>query len=474
VVALATAVLTRPSVGYALAAALSLVLAFAVYRLPVVSLSALVVVTLGPRLFEMTGGPFQDVNLLLGKLSLSDAIMFAMMLAVALKAAVSFTKPRRLLGALPLAVCLSMLFAWIPVEVLRNVDVYGIHTVGQFRFSYLVLVTPVYAAMFLRSSRQRRRFCVFLLVFSVGVTLAAVPVIGYLKGWGIGPHSRFFPAWVSLGLMYGWIAMLLMSERGVLRTPKWVARGLGFPVAAMVVFDSHRSVWLAGLVLVVYLLVAGRVSAALRARIIALAAVVVAAFSATASIRGLGLWSYVESRGTAIFNPTADPTASWRISIWEANFARWRQHPLAGEGFGAYYQANALQGLPETMQPHNYYVQTLVVMGAIGLVLLMAVVIVAAVTFLRALRRQGSADRRSLDGTLATLGLGILLSALAFCSAYAIDPYSCLWVGVGLAAALGSQGISVSPVAEPLAAQRSMRSVTSPARAVASREKRLP
>lgn len=424
---------------YALAGAVLIAGTLAVYRLPVLSLSALVIVGVGPMVFMVTGHFQFDTSFLFGKVRLSDAIMTAMLLSVLFKAATALARPGSRSGRFPVAlvVCFGALFAWIAVSVLRNLDIYGLSAVGQFRFSYLILAVPAYATIFLRSSAQRRRFCVFLLVFWVALPLAAVPVIGFMKGWGIGPSSRFFPASVSLGLLYGWAALLLASERATLRIPKWLARGLAFPVATMLLVDSHRSVWLAGLVLLVYFLVVGRRSAGAFARMAALAAAVAASALALAGILGLDVLNYVVSRGSALVNPAGDATSSWRLDLWASNLARWRQHPLAGEGFGGYYVGNAGRGVVTTTQPHSYYVETLVSMGAVGLALLVAVVVVAGATLWDALKRQRNVEQESLDATLVEVGLGILLSALAYSAVYAVDFYPLLWVGLALAAALG-------------------------------------
>lgn len=429
-------------VEYALGAVVMMVLAGAVYRLPVLSLSILVILAVGPNLLIMTTDNLSiDVNVILGKLSLSDALLVFMMLAVVLKAWFSLVRMRsRPRGSLlAIVLILTLFFGWIAVEVLRNTGAYGIHTIGQFRYSFLILGAPIYAAIFLRSPKQRRQFCTFLLVFSVGVTLAAVPVIGYMKGWSFGPSSRFFPANVSLGLAYGWTAMLFTSERGLLKIPKWLPRGLAVPVAAMLVMDGHRSVWLAELILVVYLLAAARIPTAIRVRIVASSAAVAGVLFAAAGIFGFSLWTYLVGRASAIVDPTADPTSSWRLKLWEASLARWWERPLAGEGFGAYYQGNVAIGVAETTTPHSLYVQTLVPMGAIGLVLLVALIAAATISLRRALKWPCRTGRVSLDEGLVILGLGALISALAYWSAYSLDLYSVIWVGLGMAAVLGSR-----------------------------------
>lgn len=433
------AVIATVPAEYALAAALLVAGTVAVYRLPLLSLSALVIVGAGPMVFMMTGRLQFNTSVLLGKVRLSDAILTAMMLAVFFKATSTLARPSWRSGSAPtaLVVCFGALFAWIAVSVLRNIDAYGLSAVGQFRFSYLILAVPAYAAIFLRSSAQRRRFCVFLLAFSVAVPLAAVPVIGYMKGWGIGPSSRFFPAFVSLGLLYGCVALLLASERGTLSTPRWLARGLTFPVAAMLLVDSHRSVWLAGMVLLVYFLLRERMSAGAFVRLSSLAAAVAIALLALARVLGVDVVNYVLERGSALVNPAGDANSSWRLGLWTSSLARWRQHPLIGDGFGGYYATNAGRGVATTIQPHSYYVETLVSMGVIGLALLIAVVVAAGATLWDALKRQRNVEQESLDTTLVDVGLGILLSALAYSAVNEVDYYPCLWVGLALAAALG-------------------------------------
>lgn len=426
---------------YVLGGVLLLAAALVIYRFPIPSLAALVVIGVGPSLFLMTGRDWAYTAGSLGRFSIADALITAMLFAVVLKTTASVANPRYRTGRLPvaLAVCYGLLLAWAAVSILRNVDAYGIHTVGHFRYTYLIAVVPAYIAMFLRSPAQRRRFLVFLIVFSVGVPLAALPAVGLLKGWSVGPTSRFFPSSVSLGLLYGWTALLLACERGAIGVPKWLARWLALPVAAILLADSHRSVWLTGLILMLYFVAVGRVSAGVRSRLAALAAAIVTMILVAASVLRLDVLAYVVDRGSAIVDPGGDPTSSWRLGLWESNLARWWDHPLAGDGFGGYYAGNAELGVSVSLMPHSLYVETLVTMGAIGLALLVAVVVAAGATLWTALKQQRTTKRGSLDTTLVELGLGILISAQAYWSVYSFDYYSCLWVGVALAAAVGAR-----------------------------------
>ena len=310
--------ITMVPAEYVLGGVLLLAAGLAVYRFPIPSLAALVVVGVGPSLFLMTGNDWAYTAGRLGRFSLADAIMTAMLFAVALKTATAVANPQFRTDRIPvtLAVCYGLLFAWAMVSVLRNVDVHGIHTVGQFRYVFLLAVVPAYVSMFLRSPSQRRRFFVFLTAFSVGLPLAVMPLIGALKGWGIGAESRFFPAAVSLGLLYGWVALFLASERGVISMPKWVVRLLALPVMAILIADSHRSVWLTAVILFVYFVAMGLSSTGMRGRIIALAATVMTILLVAATVAGVDILGYVATRGSALVDPSGDPTSSWRLSLW--------------------------------------------------------------------------------------------------------------------------------------------------------------
>jgi O-antigen ligase len=313
---------------------------------------------------------------------------------------------------------------------------YGTHTVGQFRYTYLIMFVPAYMAVFLRHARQRALFFKIFVAFSVGGALLAAPVIGQIKGWSVGPASRFFPSTVSLGLAFGWVALLLACERRAIRFPKWLARLLGVPVVALVLADSHRSVWLSTFIFVVYLMAVGTMSSAVRMRIVTATVAVVSLVVVAAVALGFDVGGYVGQRGNALINPSADPTSLWRLQLWSSNLVQWRQNVWSGVGFGPYYAGNASEGVSAKLMPHSLWIQTLVSIGAVGLALLLAVLVAAAATLWRAMASRRGEDRGRVDGLVVELALGVLISSLAYWSVYSFEFYSALWIGVGLAAAI--------------------------------------
>jgi hypothetical protein len=436
--------LTAAPAVYALAAAALLILTLVAYRFPVVALSALVIAALGPMLFQMTTADQSPagIYLVFDKVSIPDIILVTMTLACGVRVLVVFSQallPRR--GA-ALTLAFGAVIAWMAVSALRNVNTYGLHTAGQIRYSYLILIVPAYAAVFLRSSAQRRRFFLIFVSFSVGAALLAFPIVGTMKGWGIGPGSRFFPAPTSLGLVFGWLALLIACERDLVAFPTWLARVLGFPVVAIAIVDSHRSAWIAVFALLVFLLFVGRHTLAQRIRILAAGTAIAAVLIVAATAAGLGFWGFVTSRARAIVDPASDPTSAWRLAIWSSNLAQWRHHMLGGVGFGAYYAGSAEAGLAMTLQPHSLWVQTLVSMGAVGLAMLAALFVVVGATLWEALKSQRRRGGASLDALMVEFGLGILVASLAYLTVYSFDYYACIWVGLGLAAALRATATS--------------------------------
>ena len=72
-----------------------------------------------------------------------------------------------------------------------------------------------------------------------------VPIIGQLKGWSIGPEARFFPASISLGLLYGLLALSLGKKYRIIKINE-ILYWLIFVISGlMIIIDSHRSVWIA-------------------------------------------------------------------------------------------------------------------------------------------------------------------------------------------------------------------------------------
>ena len=378
----------------------------------------------------------------LGKLSLADAIMVAMLVVVVLRGATllggSRSRARRPAATTALAVCFGLLLVWIAFSIVRNLAPYGIHTVGPVpllvpgaRGARLRGAVPAHggaaAALRRRPARVLRRSDARRRARRRRISRGGRSA----RATGSSP-----PPSLSDSCTGGRAPRLQRARRSpdpqVVRPRSRVPRR----------HDGHRrqpSLGVAGRRSRCSCTrwSRGRVAAATIARVVALAAAIFAVVLAVAMVRGFDVVGYVITRGSAIVAPSSDDTSSWRLDLWESNLRRWRQHPWTGDGFGGYYAGNLAQGVSQTIQTHSAYVQALVVLGAVGLALLAAITVAVWLV----LRREAVDSRRraagGLDAVLVELGIAILAGTVAFGIVYPIAAYSYLWVGVALAAAAG-------------------------------------
>ena len=400
-----------------------------------------------------------------GGLQISDIVLLAMLAAaclIVLKRHLSSDQPRAA-RRVPLMVWLPAgLFAcWMFIEVARNLGRYGISAPGEFRFEYLGLAVVPYLCVAARDITCQRRLLWVLLVGTLFVPLALVPVIGAIKGWTVGADSRFFPASVSLGLFYGAGALVLAKARRVVRTPTWLVAVTVGLVGVFVFIDGNRSVWLAGAgaVLVTALLrafprqsirrdgvaVAAALCASLAVSWVALASLPVAVSGgSTSSTVGNSAspahsnpLAYVHTRGIAYVDPSADRNSAWRMAVWRSAFRQIRAVPVVGVGFGGYWNFPMSPSISKHLvkvQPHDVYIQTWLKTGGVGLLLYLASIAgVFAYVFRAWIRTQASG--KPIPVLLVTIGVIVLISSSLFMVVYSFADTSLLWTGLALGAA---------------------------------------
>jgi O-antigen ligase len=389
-------------------------------------------------------------------LQLSDVVLLAMFAATCL-ILVRLGRAAREPGAnrrVPVTAWLpAVLFAcWLFIEVVRNVSRYGASAPGEFRFQYLQLAVVAYLCVTARDAGIQRRLLWVMLVGTLFVPLALVPVIGAIKGWSVGPYSRFFPASVSLGIFYGAGALALAKARKVVALPTWLVAAIVGTAGVFLFLDGHRSVWMAAVAAVaIALLLRAFPRRAIRRDGVAIAAAlcvslavswvalvslpVPAASSSTASANSSAL-SYVQARGTAYVDPSADADSSWRMAVWHSALHQIRPVPVFGVGFGGYWDfpIPSISKFPVTTQPHDVYLQTWLKTGGIGLLLYLASVAGTLLFVFRAWRRTRTSGS-PVTTLLLAAGVATIISASLFMVVYSFAYTSLLWAGLALGAA---------------------------------------
>jgi len=193
--------------------------------------------------------------------------------------------------------------------------------------------------------------------------------------------------------------------------------GCGF---ALLVTQQRTALAATAVGVLVVALRAGRLSTARASRVVRTA--VVGGFVAVMLALLVGPSSLRESVTTATASVSTDSgTFGWRVDGWRALLEDYVRSPLgdrlvgqpAGNGFGRYLDGNLV-----TVSPHNMYLTVLLVTGATGLVLFIALLVQAL--------------WRTRAGPVALHAL--VWSAMVFCIGYQLGPEVGIVVGAALAA----------------------------------------
>lgn len=322
----------------------------------VIPYSFIIVEFIDPEVFELFGG-----------LNIPDVFMLAMCGAVALE---FFLIRSKLKSWQPMGVArwVMVFSALLLFEIVRNIGTYGLSAPGEFRFRYLILILPLYIAVFFDTPELRKRLLVILISVSTVVIILSAVSVGVIKGWSIGPDDRFLPAQLSMGMFQGLLALFIAQKYKLIRSSQvWIWMVL-IPVGILMLVDGHRSAWMASVVILGVMFLRKEFSVRLMLWMLlpALSAIVIVWIAVSST--GLDILGYVGQRASAYVNPQEDTSSAWRLFLWAAQLQKFVVQPLFGEGFGGYWEVY----VPELnqvldVQPHSLYVQTLVKMGITGL-----------------------------------------------------------------------------------------------------------
>lgn len=418
--------------GYLYSMALMMTLGIAILvatMFPLATVLALFVTAIFPSVLQMTRYLPPDFMAIAGGVNAPDIVLLSMGGAIILETL--RTKGKFLKqNSLVLSICVMFLALWLLFEVLRNIGVYGRSALGEFRFRYFILVLPGYVSLFFPSAEERKKVFKSVVFLSLFLTLACIPIIGMLKGWSVGFESRFLPSSISLGLVYGLLATYLGKKYGLLKLSNiyiWIA---SISVGVLVLIDSHRSVWVAiGVVLLSLICLKeirlGKVFSWSVPLILA-GIIVFLIVNST----GLDVGEYIRTRGAAVVRPQEDRTGAWRIVQWEAQMSKFYSSPVLGQGFGGYWGFSRRKG-DIGISPHSLYVQTLVKIGAVGMLLYLMIVFKVFSALGHWIKTQRKNDNPEI--AIVLTAFIILVAAHAFYTVYTFEYYTWLFVGLGVA-----------------------------------------
>ena len=408
---------------------------YIVYKHPIIAILILLAI-LYPTVFQMTPSYNEGYSFIGGGLRAEDVVILLMGCAVIQKLFISGQSYNKMEFKKYIVFFFLLLF----FDIFRNISQYGIAAFGEFRFSYLILVLPVYIALFFDTIELRKRLFLIIIFSSIFAILLSVPFIASSKGWVIGntEYDRFLSSQISLGLIYGFIALILSKKYNIIKISLRIILIITIPVFILLIADGHRSVWLALVVAIISLYRLREFKIAKLSKwgvwIFILIMIVFIVFQN----ENLSLFDYIRERLIAFTSPKNDPNSLWRLAVWDASLKNFFNAPLFGHGFGGYWHTFVAElNLTTNFSPHNLYIHTLVKTGLAGLILYLIIVyklykkLKTTLYFIK--------GKNNIDIPIIIFSIVVLVSSFFYYMVYSFDYFPMLYLGLGAASILDNK-----------------------------------
>jgi hypothetical protein len=272
--------------------------------------------------------------------------------------------------------CLVLLGLLLLLSLARGVAAFGIeHSVAESRLYLPFVSTALYFATFPPSNALNDRIGKLWLAMSIPMmVLVCLRWLAVFGGIDVGVPAAKFGNDAAVKVIDGPYTFFL-GMAVVLTVPYWPLRGprarrltlLGSVLLLFVVLLNRRTVWLT--------LIAGVAVVMLRERRLGPRATMLVA---TAALITVGLYLAFPEAGPGTEpvaqSATGTDTLEWRIQGWSYLYASWSMDPvhwLVGQPFGSGFTRTVF-GTEVAAEPHNFYFSTLLRMGLVGVLSLIA------------------------------------------------------------------------------------------------------
>ena len=255
--------------------------------------------------------------------------------------------------------------------------------------------------------------------------------------WRDGSKAEEFRVLPSGAALYLVNTLLILAYAIAARVAKrWVWVAVPVLLVAILVLQ-HRSVWIAAAagIAAMYVVFPGQIRLKLARPIVAAVAVVVVVSGTLTAYGRLDTLMYKVGESAATATDLAGGTSGGRLYGWHQLLLQLEPVEYAiGKPFGSGYERYEFPNVrwKATYDPHNFYLQTLLRSGAIGLALLLMTYVV---TFRRLLRHRDEPGRLALPPRLVVV---MLVTQMAYILTYRMPYEQVVWLGlaVGIAASL--------------------------------------
>jgi len=335
----------------------------------------------------------------------------------------------------PVGVAIALYLTWGIVCVVRGIPVWGHSALGESRFIMWACVyfPVVYSVRDMQQLKRMLGFFLFL-VFSYLIYLETWRYLVQFRG-DIGSMLRskeLIGVDLALLVVSIFVFSLSLILSGGSRKHKFGIIALALISGAIVPFGA-RTGWIALAVSTAFLVFILFRRANMKAYFIFL--IVLATLATTFVSLDLfspgGVLDPGAERGLGFLTEEGRlwGTTAWRLFGWE-NLLRqtMERDPILGEGFGGYYDIfeYELRGVP----PHNDWLVILSKMGAVGLILFIAIVVQFYRIGFRFIRETAEVQKRAyMLGLLCVFLLGLVGGFF-----FAFYPF--MWIAAGLQTAL--------------------------------------
>ncbi len=354
-----------------------------------------------------------------------DPILFAILAAMMIKL---FVGDQRAKDTMFKEISIwSIFMLWMIFELVRSFAMFGVvNALGEFRTYFREIIIIPYVIIFIRSRKDQWKTFQVLLWSMLFLILVGFFRGGYVHKFRFAAYAKWLYQHGSLGLLWGTLALYLTHKFGFWRRSNALFLIIIFSSLGLTVIASHRSVWLAAFIALGMLVLMGYFKFS---NIVKMGAVLfIAALVINFTYSEIDLVGFVQERLIALTDPTEDETANWRYLVWQDALEQSKAFILEGKGLGNYFSTRLPNGAVVEVMLHNQYIQLIYQVGVIGLVLYLAFLI----QMYRRLRTTYRETHDPFYQMITLLNMVIIVSVSAYYIAYEYEPFTWLFVGLGL------------------------------------------
>jgi hypothetical protein len=328
---------------------------------------------------------------------------------------------------------LSLFILYVLLQVLRQVFNYGINSFGEFRTYYQFLLFIPYIVISIKKPNDFKEYFILFVILSLSNVITGIIRGGVLYGFKFDAYDKWVSGFGSLALLYGLFGLYLTHKYRVFKISNPIIILISAISISFILISSTRSVWLAGLAGIIFMIIIGRYSLKDTFKLALIFPLLLIILIPAFDFSGIDIYDYFNERAMAFTDYQEDTTAKWRYNFWLATIDQIKNNLLFGVGIGKHFDVY----IPEyhqvmTTSPHNFYLTILYHGGVIGLLLYSVVIFKMVYMLLHKLK-----DNRYGE-YIVTMSLVVIIAVHFYGVAYSFEKDFITWMFIGLGLALAN------------------------------------